>query len=282
MRSFVFMVTFICMPVFSQAQSVIAPKVLTIASAGEVTSIPVTGCNEQGMVGDASTPPATSISLKINPAIAAHLSLYYGLNLFVLAPRGWICAVTQGADGSYLIARPGLGEGPLGPAIYIENFPQDPNGWAMIAAYGGTYFPKMVSNVSDAVKQLNEQGGNTTLRQFLAPRYPKDQIKYLNNSVLTYMTPPGKQGLGTIIGHGLPSDFRNDPNISQAVSRLPTYGIVGVVSQPDTQFLNLMTIRLPANEASFYSTIMGFTAHCQPFDQSAACVSAMNFLNEDK
>lgn len=281
MRSFVFMVTFICMPVFSQAQSVIAPKVLTIASAGEVTSIPVTGCNEQGMVGDASTPSATSISLKINPSIAAHLSLYYGLNLFALAPRGWVCDVVQGADASYLIAQPRFSRGLLGPTVYIEDSPHDPNGWAMIAAYGGTYFPKRIGNVLDAVKALNEQGYNTTLKQFLAPRYPEDQLKYLNNSVLAYATPPGKQGLGTIIGNGLPSDFRYDPNLSKTVSSLPTYGIVGIVGQPDVQFLNLMMIRLPANEESLYPTIESFTAHCQPFDQGKGCFSAMGFLNEN-
>ncbi len=281
MRGFLFIAILSNVPIFAQAQPLVAPKALTTAVA-EATSIPVAGCTEHTMAADTPAPPAASITLEIPPVIAAHLSLYYGLNLFALAPRGWRCDVTQGADGSYLIAQPELGRGPLGPAVYIENFPQDQNGWAMIAAYGGTYFPKMVPNVSDAVKQLNEQGSNTTLTQFLAPKYPDDQIKYLDNSVLTYMTPPGKRGLGTIIGNGLPSDFRNDPNASQLVSRLPTYGIVGIVNQPNMQFLNLMTIRLPVNEASFYSTIEGFTAHCQPFDQSAACFSSMDFLNEDK
>jgi hypothetical protein len=183
------------------------------------------------MGGNSAAPHGHPINLGIRSTVAAKLAFYYGQGLFVLAPRGWECISMQGADGSYLLVTPPGRHDRFGATIYIENWPNQPNGWAMIAAYGGTYFPKIITtkDVNSAITQLNQKGGSSTKVQFLAPKYPNDRITYLSDSVLKYETPSEKLGLGIEIGSGLPSDSHMNPDFSRSLSNLPTYGVVGLL-----------------------------------------------------
>ena len=246
----------------------------------ERAAIPDVPCKESTPAGDSMAHQGHPISLSISPSIVGRIAFYYGLNLFVLAPRGWMCDASQGADGSYLIVAPPGGHGLFGPTVYIQSWPSEPNGWAMIAAYGGTYFPAIVTSkdVDAAVSQLKQQGNNTITSRFLAPKYQGDHLTYLSDSVLKYWTPPREMGLGVAIGNGLPSDF--PPDLSKSSFSLPTYGAIALVNAPEAgnRFINFLAVRLPPEFFALRQIIQDFTARCQPFDQNATCIHQIDFV----
>jgi len=62
--------------------------------------------------------------------------------------------------------------------------------------YFGLYFPKLVPRtaIQATASQLN-----LTVEQFAAPRYQADDVNYINNSTLEYVTPPGQDGIANKI-----------------------------------------------------------------------------------
>jgi hypothetical protein len=218
------------------------------------------------------------------------LAFYYGQNLFVLAPRGWECSSGEAPSGgrSSLTVTPLDNDGLSGPVIDLESTDSDDNGTFLVTAYGGTYFPKLFTpqDVNTVISELNQRGGNTTMTQFLAPKYPDDRVTYVNDSVLEYRTPPEKMGLGIAVEGGLPGPgFHETPDSSNLLSNLSTYGVVGLVKLPDFPghyVINLLTIRLPPELAALRPAIQNFTAHCQPFDRQAGCASQINFDGDDQ
>lgn len=245
-------------------------------------SVPYVGCTGSDVAGEnVAPPPGHPIAVNIPPAIAAKLAFYYGLGLFVLAPRGWECGVSTGATGGSLTSltvTPHDNDGFSGPVVSLSNTTSDDDGTFIVTAYGGTYFPKLFPP-QDVNSALHEY--NLTEAQFLAARYPSDRVTYANNSLLEYQTPSGKIGLGpAILRGGIPSNVPPDPDLPKFVSKFPTDGVIGLVQLPDyvdLYAINLLAIRLPPELAALYPAIRDFTAHCQPFDQNAVCASQIDF-----
>jgi hypothetical protein len=108
-------------------------------------------------------------------------------------------------------------------------------------------------------------------KQFLVPKFPKDQLTYLNADTLEYVTPPKANGLGTWI---IDQDFY-DSNDKR--SNLPTYGVLGLITASDDRWINIFAVRLPPQLNALRRAILDFTAHCEPFDSKAACAGQIDF-----
>lgn len=261
---------FIALPFLAQAQTI-------GAGPADTASVLYVGCTIMSMAGQTmAAPQGHAINLDVPPNIAEKLAFYYGQNAFALAPRGWTCLSDNGATGTVLDIWPPGGNRTTGPLVEMQNWSADPAGYAIIAAYGGTYFPKQYPS-QQIESMLQQRGDNIPLSEFLVPKFTADQVTYLGNAILAFRTPPNQVGLGVAILDKSGETVSATSEKSAWQSNLPTYGVVGMVSASDDNWINLLAIRLPPKLSALHSVIQDFTAHCQPFDQHAACASQIKF-----
>jgi len=167
-------------------------------------SVPFVGCPSEGQAGAAPAPPSGPVP-RVAGAAARHLAYYRSETLAVLAPRGWHCLALRGPDGASLLVTRDPFEAAdwtgqrrySGPAVQLSVIlpprirPGEPATRSGHAEFVARYFPLFL----DRVRHL---ASVESLREPLPwGPYPEDRIRRRSASWIAYVTPPGREGLGT-------------------------------------------------------------------------------------
>ncbi len=241
---------------------------------GATTTIPFVGCANDGQPNTA--PSGQPLTINIPKIVGARLALYAGVNLAVLAPRGWTCEGDESDNLISLFVSPAGGDPHTGPAIIIESRSRENAfGNIIITSYVERYFPKF-ANQRD-VASIFSDNPSLTKSDLLAPSYKTDKISYRNSSIMEFQTPSNREGLGSDIFDG--SRFRS----SDAVSHFPTHGLIGLRNQPIPSYqIYLAAIRLPTALIIDEPYILRFIAECVEGGTMAFCPSVTIYPDANK
>jgi hypothetical protein len=170
--------------------------------------VPAVGCPMDGQQGPQEAPKlAKTIRVVVPPGMQSTLALYSGDDdtaSGVLAPRGWDCFGTYGSSGVTLYVVPRrLGGAILGRADKIKSglvvirslATGGTSGRFTVAHVSARIFPRIRAFVDD----VRNEGINSPKDYVFAP-WPRDRLDRLSDFVVSYVTPPHAEGLGTAVG----------------------------------------------------------------------------------
>lgn len=165
--------------------------------------IPFVGCrvNVQGELHKAPQGPDIAVSLAADTA--GKLAFYKAdQGIGVIGPRGWNCFETDGSSGWALYLTPDKidpsmfysqdWKGFSGPAIELGLSDGDTSGRFEVAEIVARVFPKYRSFVAHVIAE-----GIRPSSDFPFGPYPKDRLRYRNDHMVEFQTPPATPGLGT-------------------------------------------------------------------------------------
>jgi hypothetical protein len=162
-------------------------------ACSQAATIPFVGCAAQG----APAPTGQALTIDLPPAIASQLAIYAGEHLALLAPRGWACSGTDGADNRSLFVYPrGGGVATRGPIIakrIYQGGTQDAIN--LTIAYAARYFPTS-ANADEVNGAAAKAGLPASAILNLAPGFKTDKLDYVTPILLDFTTPAGDPGLG--------------------------------------------------------------------------------------
>ena len=202
-------------------------------------TIPYVGCSGEDMNGPIVAPTGDSVSVTIPEKMAKMLTYYVNADdQHVLAPRGWHCESSSGADGGRLCVvqraqELAIGAKILGPAVCYQFigggiFPQE-----LYAGYAARLFPNISSGLVREKIDLETKGRDFKPfgGSYIFPRYRSDTYVYRGEYALEYLTNSDRIGLGTQ---------------SFCKSELPIYGVLSLTdTSKDDPGVTLLAIRLP-------------------------------------
>lgn len=214
---------------------------LTGAAPAQV-SVPFVGCAADGQTGPQRAPRHRATP-RLAPALAARIAYYASGDLAVLGPRGWHCFGLYGSNGSVLIVTPArLGPHQLdslsGPAIQLSYSFGGTSGRFAVAVLIARLFPAHMA----FARQVAAEGIMT--EPLPSGPYPADRLARRGQSEVRYLTPGGRDGLGT------------ESHLARGAE--PVRGTVLLLSDeandgPDALKLD---VRLPARMAALADTII--------------------------
>ena len=172
-------------------------------SKAAISVVPVVGCASDGQLGpfkaDSGRSKTTPVAL---PADTAQRLAYYEAGIGVLAPRGWYCFGTYGSNGETLYVSPvpinpedlfsARWKGFTGPVVQISREYGDTSGRFGVARTIARVFPAYKAFVDSVIAE-----GIVPASSFTFGPYPTDTLKYRNDNILEFLTPAGRDGLGT-------------------------------------------------------------------------------------
>lgn len=184
-----------------RAVTVAAVAALFVWAVPEASAdpVPFVGCAADGQTG-AVPAPASGRTPELPRAIAARLAYYRSHDLAVLAPRGWRCFSLYGSNGAILVVSPDdLGSPPLvrgfrltGRAVVLSLSNGGTSGRFDVARAIVRLFP---AHRAFALRVASE--GDVTGPELLAPLAATDRIRRRGASLVDFITPAGRVGLGT-------------------------------------------------------------------------------------
>jgi hypothetical protein len=216
------------------------------------TEIDTIGCPQDGQSGpqEAPTLPKT-VRVIIPEGVATSLAFYSPYeneNSGVLAPRGWDCFGTYGSNGSTLYVVPRRLDIPIldrpekvkgGPAVIVNSFVGSTSGRFAVAKVSARIFPRARA----FVERVRDEKIDDPSTYIFAP-WPTDMLYRLSDFTVSYITPPGVQGLGTVFG-----PMPGTKSISGLVFLTDTEG------KDDGPFLTRLAVRLDKNDQHLYPAI---------------------------
>jgi hypothetical protein len=216
------------------------------SEADASTRLPFVTCADDNPDHAAISTPAPAINLPT--AIAAQLAIYASDATMVLAPRGWTCESDEGPAGIALWVYPrGASINTTGPLIVAREYGEGVSyGNSYVYSYGPTYFPKVIPQ-----KDIDDFliGSGQSKKEFLAPRYRTDIVKYENKYSLRFITPAGKHGLAD--------------SIFERSATLTSYGRVELhYPTDDDPEIFFFGVRLSQSDAHLHSVILDFSEKC--------------------
>jgi hypothetical protein len=171
------------------------------------TSVPVpfVGCESHDQLESYAAPIEQDKQVMADKIAAGKLAYYKTkITSGVLAPRGWHCFGVLGSSGSDFLATPQpidrtkpfhfTRDGNTGPAIQVREICTDNSGRLDIARIIARAFPKQ-----RAFAQNIFQMHDAPLSEYPFGPYLKDTLIRRNDWIVEYQTPPGSEGLGTIL-----------------------------------------------------------------------------------
>jgi hypothetical protein len=183
---------------------------VTIAPAVAAT-VPFVGCPTDSLTAPLPAPKGAAIPVPFDAKTAARLAFYKSqVDQGVIGPRGWHCQSFKAFSGWVTIVTPATPSPstmlryakfhPItGPAIQITRFDGLSSGREDIAKLIARYFPErgvFLKFVKSAVPMADYPAGP----------FPKDQRLAQKRGIVEYLTPAGKEGLGTLY-RLVPSDL---------------------------------------------------------------------------
>ncbi len=211
-------------------------------------SVPFVGCKSDGQMGPREAPTGTSIEAPISVKAAGALAYYKAAQEFgVLAPRGWYCFGAYGSAGETLFLSPEPMDkaGPLsvasagfiGNAIDVTYFSGGMSAEFGVASVVARVFPAYRTFVARMTKIFD-----FPVDYFPAGPYPKDRLRYKNQTEVEYTTPARREGLGT--------------QLSLKPNRGPIDGVAILTGKDEFPNLLQVAVRLPAQLTGLTSAII--------------------------
>jgi hypothetical protein len=174
-------------------------------------NVPTVVCPKDGQIGPQDAPALPKGVRVIVPegtaTSLAYYSAYEGMLAGVLAPRGWTCFGLDGSSGTILYVVPHRVDGPMlgrfdkvkdGPAVIRTFSDGDTSGRYRVEKVGSRIFPRARARFEAA---HDEDLGNLVFTP-----WPADQLAYLTDFAVAYVTPAGAEGLGTAAGFAAASE----------------------------------------------------------------------------
>jgi hypothetical protein len=227
------------------ALAVLAACAMPFAVARAAEQVPFVGCAGDGQTGPVAAPKGAPKSVALEAAAARQLAFYQAPDSFgVLAPRGWKCFYVYGSSGASLAVAPSgalqdpTGAPLAGPAVVATLDIGGTSGRFAVAKYAARLFPR----VAPAFIARVIAEGVEPKADFPSGPYPADKTTYKNARLVEFVTPANADGLGT-------SDRLQK-------SALPIAGMAKLEDTPDGPNFFLVTVRLPANQASLAPAIV--------------------------
>jgi hypothetical protein len=169
----------------------------------------------------------------------------------IYAPKGWNCLAWDGSNGSILVVTPKRIPPPYfplpvvtGPAVMIQSSNAGASGRFHIAIVAAQLFPVLGSEFITRVRQEHLISDSS----FNLEPYPDDQLRYLSDRFVEYITPANHAGLGT---EGL-----------LEMSDLPVRGLAFLNLDDELQSLIEVRVRLPAGLNTIEEAIVQLETAC--------------------
>jgi hypothetical protein len=206
-------------------------------------AVPFVGCASDGQQGPQPAPDRPAKPLPVWTPALSGLALYEGSDLAVLAPAGWHCLELEGSNGSAIVVTPQAHPGDFfftssprrGPIVQLAYSFGGTSGRFDVAEVAARMFPI----ARDFVKSVEAEGLRDT--PFATGPYRTDRIVERSATRVRYVTPPGRQGLGT--------------RARLAPSDLPIDGLE-ILKPGDDMDLVSLAMRLPPSERRFADPIV--------------------------
>ncbi len=211
------------------------------AGASAAEKVPFVGCASDGQTGPVAAPKGAPKTVTIDAAAARQLAYYQAQDSFgVLAPRGWKCFYSYGSSGAELIVAPSgnLQSAAGGPAVVESVDTGGTSGRFAVAKYSARLFPQ----VERAFIARVIAEGIEPKEDFPSDPYSADKTAYKNARLVEFVTPAGKDGLGT--SDGLQKNS------------LPIAGMAKLEDTPDGPNFFLLAVRLPADQTNLAPAIV--------------------------
>ena len=229
----------------SRAALVGAAAVLASFAAKAAEAVPFVGCPSDGQMGPVAAPKSGPKMVNIDPAAAKALAWYQARDSEgALAPRGWKCFGLYGSSGVGLAIAPSgalndVSRPIAGPAVVLSHdFGGTSGRFAVAKTAARVFSDKEKAFVASVIAEGIEPKEN-----FPTGPYPADALTYKTPTTVEFVTPAGKDGLGTA------------DRLARAA--LPVVGLARIVDSPDGPDLYLLSARLPAAQASLAPAIVG-------------------------
>jgi hypothetical protein len=222
------------------------------ASDANPPTVPLVGCRADGEMGPTKSAPGQSLAVTPDPRTAA-LIAYYGAahGPGVYAPKGWYCLTWEGSNGTILVVTPRRIPPPYfplpviaGPAVMIQSSDAGSSGRFHVAVVAAQVFPVVGAEFVARIRDEHLIPDSS----FDAELYPDDQLQYLSDRLVEFVTPPNHTGLGT---EGL-----------LEMSDLPIRGLIILNLQDEVNSLIELRVRLPAGLSSVAASIIQLETTC--------------------
>jgi hypothetical protein len=173
------------------------------AEAQQPAQIPVPlvecPCNDQP--GPSRPRVGVSMPAPVDGRVAQQLAFYRSLNSpGVYAPRGWQCRGWDGSNGTILVVTPRRLEPPFyplpviaGPAVMIQSSDAGSSGRFHVAIVAAQLFALNADEFIAAIRQEHVLSDAA----WQAEPDPDDQIQYISDRLVQFITPANRTGLGT-------------------------------------------------------------------------------------
>jgi hypothetical protein len=167
----------------------------TVVTTGDETaSLPIVSCLTKFAL---ATPPPTvpvpaSVTADVPTALAGKLAVYTDTSdiMKVLAPTGWSCSASYGADGSGIITIV-----PKGESLPATGLTSDSSDQA-ITAYETGGSPVQAAAAACSFFPAAAAATETDLEKQCSPRPPSEIVDPLSTSVVDFEDPAGVKGTG--------------------------------------------------------------------------------------
>jgi hypothetical protein len=222
------------------------------AAEANPAAVPLVGCRADGEMGPTKSAPTHSSAVTSDPRTAA-LIAYYGTahGPGVYAPKGWYCLTWEGSNGTILVVTPRRIPPPYfplpviaGPAVMIQSSDAGTSGRFHVAVVAAQLFPVVGAEFVARIRDEHLISDSS----FDVEPYPDDQLQYLSDRLVEFVTPPSHTGLGT---EGLFD-----------MSDLPVRGLVILNLQDEVNSLIELRVRLPAGLNSVAAAIIQLETTC--------------------
>jgi hypothetical protein len=210
------------------------------------------GCPADGQLGPLEPPNGKPLAVRVESPAARRLAYYQAaVGMGVLAPQGWHCRGWYGSSGYFLAVTPEEIPAPYfplpriaGPVVYLGGSDAETSGRFTVAVTAARLFPK---STRDFVERIKAEG-IMPAKDFDVRPFPADQLHYLSGRALEFITPAGKDGLGTA-------------GLLQA-SALPVRGLVALDSEARIEGEREVFVRVPAELAELAQPILEWEKPC--------------------
>ena len=135
------------------------------------------------------------------------------------------------------------------PAVYISSLHAGTAGRFPVAIIAARLFSQVAHDFIARIKAEDIEPANS----FDVNPFPTDQLNYLSERVVEFTTPPGEDGIGT--------------TDTLRASALPIQGVVRLNLEAETDSLQEIVLRLPAELSKVASPILEWGSACLVHNQ---------------
>jgi len=217
-------------------------------SATSAATVPFVGCPSDGQTGPRPAAVGRPFPVSLPPAVAARLAYYKAeFDGGVVAPRGWHCLSLYGSNGWTTLVTPQaldaakiLAEQPApitGPVIQVSLQNGGTSGRFGVARLIARYFPERRAFLRSVMAEGIEPADD-----FPSGSYATDEPVSRGPEIVRFLTPAGRQGLGT--------GWIVQP------SSLPVHAAAAVIGPPTEPNGYIFAARLPPEQDALANPIL--------------------------